>query len=62
MANMSYCMFENTVQDMEDCIDNIESFNEKEASEYELEAFEKFFKLCQEALDKGIELGINYDK
>lgn len=46
MENMSYCMFENTVRAMNECIDGVNEFNPKEASKYELEAFKEFYELC----------------
>ena len=30
MANMSYCRFHNTVIDLEDCINTLEGYNERE--------------------------------
>jgi hypothetical protein len=48
MGNMSYCRFENTVRDMRDCIDAIESGDTDELNEYELEALEQFLSLADE--------------
>lgn len=44
MANMSYCMFENTVRDMVDILNRMqeaESLDELDLSEYELRAFHR---------------------
>ena len=56
MANMSYCMFENTYGDLKDCLEAVyeaESLKEltSEMSEYELAAFKKMKRLCQEFID-----------
>lgn len=48
MGNMSYCRFENTVRDMRDCIEAIESGDTDELSDYELEALEEFLSLADE--------------
>ena len=36
MGNMSYCRFENTSVDLDDCIEAIENGNINELSEYEI--------------------------
>jgi hypothetical protein len=60
MANMSYCRFENTFHDLQDCSINLSS----DLSESELEYKEKLIELCKEiiehdALLKG-EFGVEY--
>ena len=42
MSNMSYCRFRNTVEDVEDCIDNWDGDRE------ELEDMERYNKSCDE--------------
>ena len=42
--NMHYCRFTNTVQDMMDCIEDMEVGSD--ASEEEKEAKKKFIKIC----------------
>jgi hypothetical protein len=55
MGNMSYCRFENTVQDLEDCYDNFDL--EEEASTYEVKARKKMINLCVDiAMDYGWEV------
>lgn len=55
MANMSYCRFENTLEDLQDCYDNIDNDN---LSLSEKEARKKLIKLCIDiALDYGDEVG-----
>jgi len=56
MGNMSYCRFENTSQDLEDCFDNMDESME-EASDYELKARKKLIRICCDiALDYGHEV------
>ena len=45
MGNMSYCRFQNTVQDLEDCYENME--NPKDLSPEEQKARERLIKLCE---------------
>ena len=55
MANMDYCRFQNTVRDMDDCIENI--YIKEDMSEEELEARKEFIEKCVEvALDWGDEI------
>ena len=51
--NMSHCRFENTVQDMEDCYNEMASFNPDEASEYEVRAYERFLQLVQDIAEEA---------
>jgi hypothetical protein len=59
MANMSYCMLENTVKDMEDCINELEindfdyekMINES-SSKSEKKAIKKFVELCEMVADE----------
>tara|TARA_R100001244_G_scaffold125681_1_gene95683 strand:+ start:112 stop:309 length:198 start_codon:yes stop_codon:yes gene_type:complete len=46
MANMSYCRFENTTRDMQDCIDAIEEGDANELSRYEASALREFLALA----------------
>lgn len=48
MANMSYCRFENTVNDMQDCIYAIEEGDTRELSSSEVRALEEFLDLARE--------------
>ena len=53
--NMSYCRFENTVNDMIDCINNMEL--DEYASEHEKRARKRFVELCAQVVaDHGYEL------
>ena len=48
MPNMSYCRFENTVNDMQDCIYAIEEGDTSELSNSEVRALEEFLDLARE--------------
>ena len=55
MANMSYCMFENTYSDLLDCVRRLEedgySTVYKESSEYEQHAMEHMLMLCKRYME-----------
>jgi rhamnose utilization protein RhaD (predicted bifunctional aldolase and dehydrogenase) len=56
MANMSYCMFENTYGDLRDCLEAVyeaDSLKEltSQMSEEELTAFKAMKRLCQKFID-----------
>ncbi len=46
MPNMSYCRFENTTKDMEECINAIEEGDTKDLSRYEASALREFLDLA----------------
>lgn len=55
MPNMSYCRFENTSNDIEDCIEALEEVNwdidsllKTASSNHEKRGMLKFIKLCQD--------------
>ena len=53
MANMSYCRFRNTAQDLRDCLDALDPYeNEYEINKEETQAgirmFENFLGYCQD--------------
>ena len=48
MANMSYCRFENTTRDMQDCIYAIEEGETTDLSRYEASALREFLDLANE--------------
>ncbi len=45
MANMSYCRFQNTLQDLQDCYDNMD---DEDLSPEEMSARTRMIKLCIE--------------
>ena len=49
MSNMSYCIFENTSKDLDDCLDAMSGLKydrEKLSSEQEKEGYDKLIELC----------------
>ena len=53
MTNMSYCMFENTDQDIQQCINAIESgeVDINDMSSYEKSAFMRISESCKELVE-----------
>ena len=51
MANMSYCRFENTTNDMADCIYAIENGETDELSNYEVNALEDFLQIAKNIIN-----------
>ena len=47
MANMSYCRFENTTKDMQDCLYAIEEGDTRDLSRYEASALREFLDLAE---------------
>ena len=65
MANMSYCRFENTTRDMQDCINAIEDRETDELNSYEVNALSYSLDLAREIIDLEPEIkGIleNYEE
>lgn len=54
MPNMSYCRFQNTVIDLQDCVDTLLSsdFFEQELSPEELRAKRRLLELCKDITDR----------
>ncbi len=51
MSNMSYCRFENTARDLQDCLDAIENGEINDlGSQYEVDALEQLLDLCKEVV------------
>ena len=48
MSNMSYCRFENTARDLQDCLEAIENNEMTEMSEYEVTGLESLLETCRE--------------
>jgi len=51
MANMSYCRFQNTSIDLQDCIyamDTVDSVDDLDLSNDEQRAFDRMYQLCQD--------------
>jgi len=48
MSNMSYCRFENTARDLEDCLDAIQNGEINDlGSQYEVDALEELLEICK---------------
>lgn len=64
MGNMSYCRFQNTAQDLQDCIDAIEEMNcnngrnnyDEPLSDREQDAFRSMIDMCRTYLEFSEEL------
>ena len=56
MPNMSYCRFENTVSDMQDCINAIEDGDTSDLSRSEIRALEEFLDLAREITNLEYEI------
>jgi len=62
MSNMSYCRFENTYRDMEDCKEALdELFNYQQLSESELRYAKKLCVTCAEILSAVADSSVNTD-
>lgn len=54
MANMSYCRFENTSSDFQDCINALNEINEGECealSSMEYSAAARMYRMCEEYME-----------
>ena len=54
MANMSYCRFQNTAQDLRDCVNSLEEgydLDDLDLSNDETYAMKRMRNLCQDFLD-----------
>jgi antirestriction protein len=59
MANMSYCRFENTASDLQDCVYAMEEADDipgLDLSKYETAAYERLAALCREFLEHDARL------
>tara|TARA_B100001939_G_scaffold219106_1_gene188585 strand:- start:94 stop:297 length:204 start_codon:yes stop_codon:yes gene_type:complete len=49
MGNMSYCRFENTLADMQDCLNALQNgLDAEELSEYEIDALAEFADVARQ--------------
>ena len=51
MSNMSYCRFQNTQEDLRDCVDWLSANEPRTLSEDEQKAFKRLVKLCRSIVD-----------
>ncbi len=62
MANMSYCRFENTSSDVEDCVialQEAECLEDMDLSSYEKSALHRMYDLCKEFIERCDELELD---
>lgn len=60
MANMSYCRFENTANDLEDCYYNLDAPLEDLSSDYERQGRAKILQLAKDIIaEYGHEIGVD---
>ena len=52
MANMSYCRFENTLSDLNDCLNEMDNGIEKSLSRSESYCFAELVELCRLIADR----------
>lgn len=60
MSNMSYCRFENTCNDLQDCLyamQEADSVEEMDLNKYEMAAIQRMRDQCQDFLDRYAEMG-----
>ena len=58
MANMSYCRFENTFRDLEDCSINLNNVSSESEKRYR----EKLVELCKEIIEEYEFVKLNEDE
>jgi len=51
MGNMSYCRFENTARDLEDCVDALNNGHTEDLSSYERRGLDKLLYYAQRVID-----------
>ena len=56
MGNMSYCRFENTAHDLQDCLRAIENGDVYDFSSYELTGFKKLIRLADDLVNMDYEI------
>jgi len=57
MSNMSYCRFQNTLHDLQDCFNEMEeNFDFSELSSDEKSAFKSLIELCKDVSNMGTEI------
>ena len=51
MGNMSYCRFENTARDLQDCINAINRGETEDLNDYEVEGLRDILEMSNEIID-----------
>ena len=52
MGNMSYCRFENTANDLADCVSAIRRGDTQELNTYEVQGLRRLLDLCNDIIDE----------
>ena len=52
MGNMSYCRFENTANDLQDCLNAINRGETDELNEYEVQGLQRLIDLCNDIINE----------
>ncbi len=52
MGNMSYCRFENTANDLADCVSAIHRGDTQELNTYEVQGLRRLLDLCNDIIDE----------
>jgi len=51
MGNMSYCRFENTANDLADCVNAIRRGQTEDLNQYEVQGLRRLLNLCNDIID-----------
>ena len=51
MPNMSYCRFENTANDLRDCVEAIQNGETTDLSQYEVRGLANLLEYCERIMD-----------
>ena len=51
MPNMSHCRFENTANDLDDCVEAINNGDAHDLSKWELGGLSRILELCEQIID-----------
>ena len=51
MPNMSYCRFENTANDLGDCVEAIQNGETTDLSQYEVQGLANLLEYCERIMD-----------
>ena len=55
MGNMSYCRFQNTLKDLQDCFDALQEENLEDLSNEELRSAQEMLQLCEQFVEEHCE-------
>lgn len=52
MPNMSYCRFENTANDLDDCVNAINNGATRDLNRWEVGGLARILELCEQVMDE----------